>query len=102
MKFRDIISGLESTSELMFQAADNAAWDEVASLDRRRVHLLAAMTAAEEHDLTEQIRGQIDRIMDLDNLVLQIISKAKTAKKQASASSQTRQQVGLQMYSQAP
>ncbi len=100
MRFHDIITGLEQTCIEMHQAARAAQWNSVADLDRRRVHLLDAMSAPEDHHLTPSLRKKIERILSLDRQILEMIRQGRAQAEREAAKQRRHRHNGAAMYAE--
>jgi len=98
MRFHDIIAGLEQTCMEMFRAAQSAHWDTVASLDRRRVHLLDALADPEVHQLTPSLRAKIENILQLDRQILELIRRGRAEAERQAALQRCHRHNGAAMY----
>lgn len=100
MLFKDVIGGLEETCIKMFRSAQLAQWETVATLDRRRAHLLAAMGSVDEHILTPELRKKIAHILELDQKIIPLIRDARAEAERLAARETISHDRGAAMYVQ--
>ena len=100
MRFPDLIDALEATCVEMQRAARLEQWDDVATLDRRRAHLLAAMGSVDERLLDRRLRDSIDHIVELDQQILTLIREARSRHQRLAAREESHRDRGASMYAE--